>query len=283
MSHLIDAHPAATVFPLMDGVELAALVDDVRAHGLLDEIVLLDGLVLDGRNRLRACELAGVVPRFVDWEPNGMTPTEWVVSHNLHRRHLTVGQRAALALDLLPRLEEEARERQLSGLKQGDSVPVPPIAEERGEAAEKAAALVGVGRTTVAMAKAIQRRDETGEIVQGLRSGEIPTVSAAERQAGLESGSKNGIGVLGNGADSRGHDQPVYYGKGDKWREATLPLGRYLAAWQKRGNEFAHVNPREAAKRVRLIDDLIAGLAAARADLEPRSHPARPFSIGGQL
>lgn len=72
----------------------------------------------------------------------------------LHRRRLS----AALALDLLPRLEEEARERQLSGLKQGEDLPVSPETDERGRADEKAAELVGIGRTTVATAKAIQKR-----------------------------------------------------------------------------------------------------------------------------
>lgn len=276
MSALHDPHPAATIFPLMDGVELVALADDIRAHGLLEPIVLADGLVLDGRNRLRACELADVEPRFEEWAPNGMTPTEWVVSHNLHRRHLTTAQRAALALDLLPRLEDEARERKLSGLKQGDAVPVPPQTEERGEATEKAAALVGVGRTTVVTAKAIQGRDETGEIVQAMRAGEL-NVAQAAREAGFEAlGQSSNPAMLDNGSrTSDGKTAPVYFGKGDKWVEATEPLKRYLAAHSKRDYEFSHVPPREARKRVQTIDQLIEGLTAARADLADRSHTYR--------
>jgi len=65
-----------------------------------------------------------------------------------------------------------------------------------------------------------------------------------------------------------------YFGKGDKWKESTEPLRRYLAAWEKRGFEFAHLNPRQAAARVKRIDGLIDGLIAARADLEPRSEKA---------
>jgi hypothetical protein len=41
--------------------------DDIRQNGLVEPVALLDGLVLDGRNRLRACEIAGVEPRFVEW------------------------------------------------------------------------------------------------------------------------------------------------------------------------------------------------------------------------
>jgi ParB-like chromosome segregation protein Spo0J len=57
---VISSHPAADLFPFMSDDELAELAVDIRAHGLLEPIVLLDGLVLDGRNRLRACEAAGV-------------------------------------------------------------------------------------------------------------------------------------------------------------------------------------------------------------------------------
>jgi hypothetical protein len=255
----------------MDGVELNALVEDIRSHGLLEPIVVLDGQVLDGRNRLRACEIAGVEPTFVEWTANGMSPTEWVVSHNLHRRHLTTAQRAALALDLLPRLEAEARERMLAG----KADPSPESDEGRSDA--KAADLVGVGRSTVAAAKAIQRRDETGAIVDGMRAGEL-NVAQAAREAGFEGMAQGGLGqgAIGGRRDARGAEQPAtYFGKGDKWAEASEPLRRYLAAHARRNYEFSHIAPKEARKRVKTIDQLIEGLAAAKADLEERSHVYR--------
>lgn len=256
-------HPASLLFPLMDGLDLARLVDDVREHGLIEPIVLHEGQVLDGRNRLRACEAAGVEPQFVEWDGRGLSATEWVVSVNLHRRHLTTGQRAALALDLLPHLEDEARERQKGG--QGGVLLSPETDEAKGRADEKAAELVGVGRSTVATAKAIQKREP--ELVNRLRSGDL-NVAQAAREAGFEK--------LGN-ANPPISDEiaPVYYGKGDKWRESTEPLRRYLAAWRKRDYTFAHVAPREARKRLDTIDNLIAELQTARLDLEQRSHTYR--------
>ena len=272
----VSPHPASGLFPLMDGVELAALVDDIREHGLLDPIVLHEGLVLDGRNRLRACELAGVEPRFVEWQqPDGMSATEWVVSVNLHRRHLTTAQRAALALDLLPRLEEEARERQreAGGAQPG---PLRPETDEaKGRADEKAAALVGVGRSTVAAAKAIQQRDETGEIVNQMRAGQL-NVAQAARDVGFTGLAQGGGDVLTSSKrTAHGRENPTHYGKGDKWKEATLPLMRYLRAWKRRDYEFKHVNWKEAQRRLRVLDELLRELEAARADIASRSQKAK--------
>ena len=71
----LDSHPAANLFPLLEVVspEFGELMDDIREHGLLQPIVLCDGKILDGRNRYRACQHAGVEPRFVEW--SGDSPT----------------------------------------------------------------------------------------------------------------------------------------------------------------------------------------------------------------
>lgn len=262
-------HPVAELFPLMDGNDLAQLVADIREHGLLEPIVMADGMVLDGRNRLRACELAEVEPVFVDWVPDGMTPTEWVISKNLHRRHLTTPQRAALALDLLPKLEAEAHERMHTaspGVRGGTAIG----SSEIGRSDEKAAELVGVGRSTVAIAKMIQDREP--EIVNRMRAGEFVSVQAARRAAGYEPES-------GNHAPIKDVAKTVYFGKGDKWREASQPLFRYLKGWEARDYEFAHLNPAEATRRLKLINALMDMLALARIDIEPRSHRAKDFSL----
>jgi hypothetical protein len=104
-------HPACLAFPLLPDAELRDLADDIKLRGLLHPIVVFRGQILDGRNRLAACEMAGVEPRFAEWASSG-SPVEWVISTNLHRRHLSASQRAVVALDLLPLLEKEAKERQ---------------------------------------------------------------------------------------------------------------------------------------------------------------------------
>jgi ParB-like chromosome segregation protein Spo0J len=75
----MDVHPLAALFPIMTDDELQDLADDIRENGLLHPIVLdADGVLIDGRNRLRACEIAGVDPKFS--KLNGHDAAAYIVS-----------------------------------------------------------------------------------------------------------------------------------------------------------------------------------------------------------
>src|SRR5215475_244528 len=60
-------HPICLLIPSADEDELQDLTDDIRAHGLINPIVLFEEMILDGRNRAAACKRAGVAPRYVQF------------------------------------------------------------------------------------------------------------------------------------------------------------------------------------------------------------------------
>lgn len=89
-----EVHAAAELFPTLDEVSIQRLAEDIRQHGQKVPIVLLDGKVLDGRNRLLACKKLGIEPRVV--QHDGKNPWRTVWSLNAERRQIEDKVRLAL-------------------------------------------------------------------------------------------------------------------------------------------------------------------------------------------
>ena len=175
-------HPIAGLFPLMDDAELQALAADIRENGQHEDIVLYEGKILDGRNRYRACRLAGIEPRFVEWNGQGGSPVQYVISRNLRRRNLDESQRAMVGVQAMKALEAEAKARQLAGLKQGTSAPVAADLRQRDEpsrSSEKAAKIVNVSTRLIESAAKVVRSGAP-ELVDAVKNGEIPVSPAAD-------------------------------------------------------------------------------------------------------
>lgn len=175
-------HPAAELFPMMSVDELNDLADDIAQHGLREPVWLYpngeEDLLLDGRNRMIACDIAGVECDYRYYE--GDDPVAFVMSLNMSRRHLTVGQKAMIALEVLPLYEAEARLRQgtrsdLGGNFQAD---LPESSTWDRQSRERAAEAVGVSGRAVAQAKRIA--EHAPELVGQVKAGEI-SLNAAER------------------------------------------------------------------------------------------------------
>jgi predicted transcriptional regulator len=121
---VLPIHPAAELFPMMSEQELRDLGDDIRKRGLLEGVAVLDGKLLDGRNRLDAMELVGIKlvtgNGQLDWASipcrnvQGVNPFDYVVSKNFHRRHLSLEQKAELVAKLLTATPENS-DRQIAG------------------------------------------------------------------------------------------------------------------------------------------------------------------------
>lgn len=157
----LEPHPYAEIFPLLGEAEVSALADDIARHGLLRPITLYEGKVLDGRNRMRACEIAGVEPDTEEF--SGNDALSWVVSHNLHRRHLSESQRGMVA-------------GRLANMGDGRPSNRPNLVSN-----EDAAKRLNVGKGTVISAKKVQR-EGVPELVDAVDAGEV-SVSKAARLA----------------------------------------------------------------------------------------------------
>jgi hypothetical protein len=168
-------HEYANLFPMLSDAELQSLAADIAANGLQTPITTLDDMILDGRNRHRACEIAGVDPTFEEYL--GGDPLAFVISHNLHRRHLTESQRGMVAA-------------KMANLKVGNpefgQSPIPSIdgiAPSVGVAMREAADMLNVGEATAQRSKKIQRIGSP-ELIAAVESGEV-TVGAAYKVAEL--------------------------------------------------------------------------------------------------
>ena len=92
-------HWLALLFPRLQGPAFARLVESIRVHGLQQPIVVMGSaldIIVDGVNRFLAALEAGVKLQFKELPP-GRDPVDYIETANMHRRDLTVSQRAALA------------------------------------------------------------------------------------------------------------------------------------------------------------------------------------------
>jgi excisionase family DNA binding protein len=160
----LEPHPLADLFPPMEGAEYAALREDIRVNGLFDPITLYQGRILDGRNRYRACQEAGVGIATVEFDPkNHGDPRVWVISRNLKRRHLNESQRAMIAA-------------KLANLDRGRPEENPPIGGIR---AKQASEMLNIGKRSIERARVVQSK-AAPELKTAVEKGHVSVSAAAD-------------------------------------------------------------------------------------------------------
>lgn len=165
----LSVHPVAEIFPMMGKVALRELSEDIAENGLQQAITIQGGVLLDGRNRLAACEVAGVNPEYREYE--GGDVVAFIIGANLHRRHLTESQRGMVAARLakMPRGGDRPSKK--------DSNFEAPNSANGNVSQKQAATLLDVGVSLVKDAKIIER--ESPELAAAVMSGEM-TIHAAK-------------------------------------------------------------------------------------------------------
>jgi phage N-6-adenine-methyltransferase len=168
----MEFHEVANIFPMMSAEEFESLKADIKYNGLLEPIWRHEGKIIDGRNRYQACLEIGVKPRFREWDGVGSL-TAFVVSLNLHRRHLTESQRGMVAARLANMVN--------GGIRAGQNTIASQTANLQSEAISRAEAadLLNVSERTVNAAAKV--KDEGApELVRAVESGAASVSAAAE-------------------------------------------------------------------------------------------------------
>jgi N6-adenosine-specific RNA methylase IME4 len=126
--------------------------------------MLLEEQILDGRNRYRACLQAGREPLFLDYL--GDDPLGFVISKNLHRRHLDTSQRAMIAAEL-------------ANMRQGERTDLQPSANLQKVDRASAATMLNVSERSVASAHAIHEQGDP-DLVRAVKTGKVKISTAAD-------------------------------------------------------------------------------------------------------
>jgi hypothetical protein len=171
-------HHLARLIPPMTADQYNALVADIRDHGLREPIVLYEDMILDGRYRDQACRELGIEVRAKEYD--GTDPLGYVVSLNVHRRHLEPQQRAVIALTVEAEYAKLAKTRQgrrTDRTSSSGDEKVQPV-----HASKLAAAATGVSPSTVDRVKVIRR--DAPDLIDKLLAGSftIPQARAEIRR-----------------------------------------------------------------------------------------------------
>jgi hypothetical protein len=185
----VTIHPLAQLFPLLEGHAFEEFCQDIKLHGQLEPITVQGGMVLDGRNRMRACDRLGRPVRQVQWDTLGLSisPEAFIWSKNVQRRHLSDGQRAAIAETWRPQLEAEAiramvagggdkksEEAKKSGMTER-SYPIAPKPTTR----KQLAVLADVSERKIQQAATVAR--DAPELLEEVKAGKISLLEAVKQ------------------------------------------------------------------------------------------------------
>ena len=176
----VKIHPYCDAFPDLPDEDLKALAEDIKEKGLQNPIWRLkDGTIIDGKNRLKACEKANVKPDYRDWTTKLIDSKaidrelfHFVLSQNLKRRHMDASQRSVAAAKLSLEYDKvhgtngEAKE----GEDKKEKLPTTTL--------EMAAEIMGVSPRSVDSAAKVVKAG-SADLVAAVEQGKVAVSDAA--------------------------------------------------------------------------------------------------------
>jgi hypothetical protein len=180
-------HELANFFPMLKGEQYEQLYEDIKEHGLQEPIVLFEGKILDGRNRALIAHKLGLKIKFKDFEDlkTGKSALQYVISANLHRRHLSDEERVEIGANLAKALMQQNADKEEVAEQKPADIPVPkhlaqpnnsgnrrPLSEQggRGNKGPAAIAAAAVGASKRAINEELTEREKVREALNNLSS-----------------------------------------------------------------------------------------------------------------
>lgn len=188
MATAFKIHPYCDAFPDLSDEELKALAADIKDNGLQNPVWRYGGKIIDGKNRLKACDIADVKPDYREWSTKSVDPLvidkelfDFVLSQNLKRRHLDASQRSMAAAKLAmefdkvhpPKKEEKAESNgEVDGKKKDEPK------EKQVSTLERAAEIMGVSPRSVDSASRVVKSGST-DLQEAVERGDVAVSDAA--------------------------------------------------------------------------------------------------------
>ena len=171
------------IFPEANQEDFDRLVDSIRTNGFdrTLPVIVYNGEVIDGWNRIKACEQLGIEPRIEQFQGTDQDAMQFIIRSNT-RRNLNKGQWATIAVEASAMMEElkaEAAKRMLAG----KADPPEKVAEGYARACESRQLLAKAHNTNhryVAQAQALKA--QAPDVFQAVKSGKL-TLQDGRREA----------------------------------------------------------------------------------------------------
>jgi ParB-like chromosome segregation protein Spo0J len=186
----MDFHEAANIFPMMSEDGIDSLAADIEANGLQCPVEVFQGKIIDGRNRWMACMRVGVTAKTVHVNPPD--PIAYVLSLNLHRRHLDITQQSMVGGRARALYDKQAKERQKVRVGNQPGAEVENLPQlDKGKARDMAGKAVGVSGRSIDLATKVLKNGSK-ELIDACDRGEV-AVSAAAKLTELPKAKQNEI------------------------------------------------------------------------------------------
>lgn len=141
--------------PPLSAEERDQLKANIAAEGCRDALVLWNGKLLDGHNRLEICEEIGKPYKTVSIKlADRDAALEWIIRNQFGRRNLTVFARSELALKLEPLIAAKAKDN--TKLSKGRGKKGCQVSDNLIDTKKEVAKAAGVSHETIRAAKFVQ-------------------------------------------------------------------------------------------------------------------------------